>query len=350
MRKVLIVEDDKFLAAIFSLFIKDLGHLLVGRCQTGAQALEMCQSEKPDVVLMDIHLEGELDGIETAERIQRDFEIPVIFVTSDTSSQVVERAIVANSYGYLVKPVQKNELSITIDLAYYKHKAVIDQKRREQSFRRYLAEAPVAVIIVHDGRIQYLNMNALDLFHTHYIEDMIGLPLVDFVDDCSKGAFNEFISNNAGTGRVAERHDIVFMGLHKKPLDVAITGSWIEFNGKQALQIVMMDITPEKSAIRDCEKLRYALFMGGKGVMILDQNLKVSGVTPGFKSLIRLEQGSDIKDLNMDERLLMSLLNGNFEEQQETTITYLNKNYKCMVFAIGQTQKKTRELIVKIVE
>ncbi|WP_139657963.1 response regulator, partial [Pseudomonas shirazica] len=89
------------------------GYKLVGRCEAGDQALELCKIEKPDVVLMDIHLEGEIDGIETAERIQREFEIPVIFVTSDTSSYIVERAIISNSYGYLVKPVKKNELGIS---------------------------------------------------------------------------------------------------------------------------------------------------------------------------------------------------------------------------------------------
>ena len=63
---------------------------------------------------MDIHLEGEMDGIQAAEKIQRELEIPVIFISSDTSSSVVERAIISNSYGYLVKPVQRKELEISI--------------------------------------------------------------------------------------------------------------------------------------------------------------------------------------------------------------------------------------------
>ena len=78
MRKVLIVEDDKFLAAIFALFIKDMGFEVVGRCRSGVEAVELCNSLEPNVVLMDIHLEGEMDGIQAAEKIQRELEIPVI--------------------------------------------------------------------------------------------------------------------------------------------------------------------------------------------------------------------------------------------------------------------------------
>ena len=63
MRKVLIVEDDKFLAAIFALFIKDMGFELAGMCRSGLEAMEVCKKERPDVVLMDIHLEGEMDGM-----------------------------------------------------------------------------------------------------------------------------------------------------------------------------------------------------------------------------------------------------------------------------------------------
>src|SRR5690554_8069471 len=101
MRRVLIVEDDKFLSAIFALFIKDMGYELTGRCGSGTEALELCARERPDVVLMDIHLDGEVDGIQTAEKIQRELELRVIFVSSDTSSVVFESVIVIDSFGFV---------------------------------------------------------------------------------------------------------------------------------------------------------------------------------------------------------------------------------------------------------
>ncbi|GAO30977.1 ATP-binding response regulator [Geofilum rubicundum] len=350
MRKVLIVEDDKFLSAIFALFIKDMGHELAGRCQSGPEALEKCNEVRPDVVLMDIHLEGEMDGIQTAERIQRDLEIPVIFVSSDTSSTVVERAIVSNSYGYLVKPVQKKELAISIDLAYYKHKAVLDQKRREESFRRFLSEAPVPIMILQEGRIQYLNMEALDLFHTHYIEDMIGLPFLDFVEASSREELGAFLNNDEGLGKIKQHmNGIRVTGLHGKPLDVAVSGSWVTFNGKKAMQLILNDITVEKSALRDSKALRQALFNGGKGVMIIDNALNIAGVTAGFRSCIGLEgELPGLKDLDMDEMVIQKMLECEEEISESFIIQYKQKSYKCTATIIGRKGFDDREVIVRL--
>lgn len=243
MLKILVVEDDKFISAIFSYFIKDLGHSLIGRCQTGTAALEICEVERPDVVLMDIHLEGELDGIQTAERIQRDYEIPVIFVSSDTSSTVVERAIIANSYGYLVKPVQKKELGISIDLAYYKHKVALDQKRREQSFRQFISEAPIPMVIIADQKIQYLNISALDLFHTHYIEDIISLPFINFVGAGSQELFGAVFNESPRIGRNIDRFKASFIGMHGDETDVIVNGSWIRFNNRDALHLILTEVS-----------------------------------------------------------------------------------------------------------
>lgn len=350
MRKVLIVEDDKFLSAIFALFIKDMGHELAGRCQSGPEALEKCKEVKPDVVLMDIHLEGDMDGIQTAEKIQRDMEIPVIFVSSDTSSTVVERAIVSNSYGYLVKPVQKKELAISIDLAYYKHRAVLDQKRREESFRRFLSEAPVPILLLREGCIQYLNMEALDLFHTHYIEDMIGLPFLNFVDSHSKDELSSFLNNSGELGKIEQGiHDVRVIGLHGKPLDVALSGSWVTFNGSRAMQVILTDITKEKSAVRGNKALRDALFSGGKGVMIINNAFEIAGITAGFRHALGIEgEISRAKDLEMELPLLQKMLECEDEQVEPMTIQYKQKKYPCTATMIGRVGFDDREIIVRL--
>jgi two-component system, response regulator PdtaR len=350
MRKVLIVEDDKFLSAIFALFIKDMGHELAGRCQSGPEALEKCYEVKPDVVLMDIHLEGEMDGIQTAERIQRDLEIPVIFVSSDTSSTVVERAIVSNSYGYLVKPVQKKELAISIDLAYYKHKAVLDQKRREESFRKFLSEAPIPIIILQAGRIQYLNMEALDLFHTHYIEDMIGLPFLDFVETQFREDLTAFLNNDEGLGKIQQSPNrIRVIGLHGKPLDVALSGSWVTFNGKKAMQLILNDITAEKSALRDNKTLRQALFNGGKGAVLINNAQKIAGVTDGFRNWVGIDgELIDYKDLGIDEQIIQEMLECEDEKVIALTIHYKDSSFECAGTTIGQKGCDNREVIIRL--
>ena len=286
MLKILIVEDDKFISTILSFFVKNLGHQLVGRSASGTEALELVQKHCPDVVLMDIHLEGELDGIQTAERIQREHEIPVIFVSSDTSTGIVERAIIANSYGYLIKPIQKRELGITIDLAYYKHKVALDQKRREQGFRQFISDAAIPIIIVSNGRIRYLNMNALDLFHSHYIEDIMGLPLLNFVGEKSKEAFRVILDKEFDQGENIPRFTASIRGLHKKEVDVAVCGSWVKFNNTDSLQLIMTDLSEENKNLKNLDIYRKILKNGMGAYFELNSLFEVIDYNDAFQDMI----------------------------------------------------------------
>ncbi len=121
-KKILIVEDDKMLCTIFEMFIKELGHDLLGISQQGKEAIGICNVERPDIILMDIHLDGDMDGIETAKKVQESFDIPIIFISSDIEEQTVQNAIHTNTYGFLVKPVYKTTLGIAIEFAYSKHR------------------------------------------------------------------------------------------------------------------------------------------------------------------------------------------------------------------------------------
>ena len=121
-KKILIVEDDKMLCAIFEMFIMQLNYELIGISHTGKEAIEICKVNKPDVILMDIHLEGDLNGIETSKQIQELYDIPVIFVTSDIEESTIRSAIYKSTYGFLMKPIYKSSLGVTVEFALSKHK------------------------------------------------------------------------------------------------------------------------------------------------------------------------------------------------------------------------------------
>lgn len=130
-KKIVIVEDDKMLLPVFTMFLKELGHELVGTFTEALPAIEFCGKEHPDIVLMDINLPGGMDGITAAEKIFYDFDIPIIYVSSYTDDTTVSRAIKSSTYGYLVKPIDKITLGITIDLVYSRHQSVHTQKINE---------------------------------------------------------------------------------------------------------------------------------------------------------------------------------------------------------------------------
>jgi len=115
-KSVLLVEDDDIIAKIADWRLNNLGYRVCGRAVSGAEAMEMVVKFKPDVVLMDINLRGELDGIETAKMIKKGFNIPVIYVTSHSDGPTVERARETRPDGFIIKPFDDNDLRVAIDL------------------------------------------------------------------------------------------------------------------------------------------------------------------------------------------------------------------------------------------
>lgn len=120
-KKILIVEDDKMLCTIFEMFIKELGYELIGISHSGTEAIEICSKNRPDVILMDIHLEGEINGIDTTKEINKRFNIPVVYVTSDIERETIKKAIHQNTYGFIMKPVYQSNLRVAIEFAHAKH-------------------------------------------------------------------------------------------------------------------------------------------------------------------------------------------------------------------------------------
>jgi two-component system, response regulator PdtaR len=113
---ILIVEDDDIIAKVEDWRLKNLGFEVCGRAITGAEAMEMAAKHKPDVVLMDINIKGDIDGIETAKMIKKAYNIPVIYVTSHSDGQTLERARDTNPDGFVVKPFDDNDLRVAISL------------------------------------------------------------------------------------------------------------------------------------------------------------------------------------------------------------------------------------------
>ena len=279
MRKVLVVEDDKFISAIFTMFLRELGHEMIGRCADGRDAVDLSHRLRPDVVLMDIHLEGELDGIHTAEKLRRELDIPVIYVSSDTSSQVIKRAIVSNSYGFLVKPVNKKELGIAIDLAYYKHKVDQEQRERERGYRQFISEASMPLMILQDGRIQYLNNLALDLFKTHYMEDVLMSPYLNFIDENDKECIGKLLDEFTKNGHGFECVNIAMTDVHGQSFYAQISGSSIIFNKKKSLQVTMIDNSMAVYARKRNELLMNYLTINEKPYFITDSQMKIKMVS-----------------------------------------------------------------------
>jgi CheY-like chemotaxis protein len=115
--RILVVEDETILALDLAMCLSDLGHEVAGTAVTGEEAIQKAKDTKPDLVLMDITLDSEMDGIQAAEIIYRNLEIPMIYVTAHADKETRERAEMTNPLGYLIKPIRTPELQETLSLA-----------------------------------------------------------------------------------------------------------------------------------------------------------------------------------------------------------------------------------------
>ena len=121
--RILVVEDEWLVSQGIKETLQDLGYEVAGPVASGEEALELAQTERPDLVLMDILLKGGMDGIEAAECLRRRFDLPVIFLTAYADSQTLGRAKVTEPFGYLLKPFENRELHSAIEIALYKFQA-----------------------------------------------------------------------------------------------------------------------------------------------------------------------------------------------------------------------------------
>ncbi len=121
--RILVVEDEAVVAMDLEDRLLAMGYQLAGQASTGEQALELCARERPDLILMDIRLAGDMDGVQAAMEIRQRLRLPVIFLTAYSEEATLARAKLAEPYGYLLKPLEDRELRSAVEIALYKHQA-----------------------------------------------------------------------------------------------------------------------------------------------------------------------------------------------------------------------------------
>jgi CheY-like chemotaxis protein len=142
--RVLVVEDEAVVALHLRQELTKLGYAVAGVATNGTQALRMIEELFPDVILMDIHIQGGLDGIETANRIPRYLHIPVIYLTAYSEDTTLKRAGDTHPYGYLIKPFLDRELHATIKMALVRSRADEAIRENEALLFRALCTTPIA--------------------------------------------------------------------------------------------------------------------------------------------------------------------------------------------------------------
>src|SRR5215510_301398 len=156
--RVMIVEDDRVVARDIRTQVSRMGHSVVGVTGSGEEAVTLAATEQPDLVLMDIRLEGEMDGIEAAQRIRSKNRIPVVFLTAYGNEEIMRRASLTEPFGYLLKPVKEPQMRTVIQMALYKRDAESRVRLGEKRYAATLASIADGVISTDEkGRVNFMN-------------------------------------------------------------------------------------------------------------------------------------------------------------------------------------------------
>ncbi|MDW5551800.1 MULTISPECIES: response regulator [Methanosarcina] len=120
--RILVVEDEHIVAMGIKKMLKNLGYTVTGVASSGKDAISKAESTFPDVVLMDIMLKGDMDGVEAAKEIRERFDVPVVYLTAYSDNKILERAKKTEPFGYIVKPFDEKDLHSSIEVALHKHR------------------------------------------------------------------------------------------------------------------------------------------------------------------------------------------------------------------------------------
>src|SRR4051795_5624863 len=140
LTKVVIVEDERIVAFHIKRQLTRLGYEVVSVAASGAHAVQQVTDHRPDLVLMDIHIEGAIDGIETAKLIPAELQIPVIYLTAYSDDDTLARARATTPYGYLLKPFTERELHATIQMVLERRRADMALRDSEQRLEKLVLE------------------------------------------------------------------------------------------------------------------------------------------------------------------------------------------------------------------
>lgn len=249
--RILVVEDERITALDIKYRLEDLGYIVTAAVSSGQDAIEKAEETKPDLVLMDIMIDGDLDGTQAAFQIHARFGIPIIYLTAYADEKTLKRAKIAEPYSYILKPFEEKDLYTNIEIALYKHRAEQELREKEEWVSATLKSIADAVIVTDtSGSIKHLNHMA-EILTGWNESEALGKPL------------NEILQVSYANGKMID--DLVFkvledgafkggegedIGLLRKDLriPISITGTSIknERNVLMGIVYIFSDITTQK--------------------------------------------------------------------------------------------------------
>ncbi len=251
--EILVVEDESIVAMDIQHRLHKLGYVVYATASTGEEAIRLATERHPDLVLMDIRLKGKLDGVETAQQIQAELDIPAIYLTAYADEVTINRAKITAPYGYILKPFEERELHTAVEMALYKHRLEKELKESRSWLATTLNSIGEAVIATDEqGRIKFMNpvAEALTRWPQSQAHNQELAKIFDVLNEDTltpaKNPVTQILRNN-GNASLAATHLLVAKDGTKTPIDD--TAAPIKDDKGKIIGVVLTfrDITEERT-------------------------------------------------------------------------------------------------------
>ena len=264
---IYIVEDELLISASLKSQLQQFGYEICGSSIRGESCLDEIaelskQGREPEIVLMDIHLRGELDGIDTAKRIIERFNCAIIFLTGQSSKEIYERSFKIKPFGYLLKPIDMEQTKMTIEIASYQRnleiqntlyqkdlEALLEKRSQENKelilmYQTIVDNSLIGLTIVQDNKFVFANERTseifgypIEVFSSFSVEDLVNL-----IHPEDQGKMSILLQTGLNGETEAKRRVRIFTQDNKvKHLEASFR--IVQFKGKPAIHQTFLDIT-----------------------------------------------------------------------------------------------------------
>ena len=244
--RILIVEDEKIIAKDLEIRLQNMGYDVVASVSTGKEAIAIVKSQPVDLILMDIMIDGEIDGIETAELIHQQMDVPIIYLTAYADERTFERAKLSDPFGYLLKPFQERDLDLTIRTVIQKFSFEKQIKASETRYRSLFEQSLDAIIIFDDeGKILDANKAASEIYSLRL--DKIGEYFVHhLVQPKERQQLRENLKQFLNNGELQGRYKFIDKFLSIKYIEYQAKANYLPGNHLAVVRDITQTVTDQR--------------------------------------------------------------------------------------------------------
>ncbi len=288
--KILVVEDESIVAKDIEFTLKGLGYAVVAIASSGEQAIKEAENRRPNLILMDIKLKGEMDGIEAAQRIHDKLDIPIIYLTAFADYTTLSRAKITEPFGYIVKPFEEKELHSVIEMALYKHKLASMLRDSEKRYKDLYDTAPDGYLSTN-ANCEIIEANDTLLKMLGYASDEVkGENLAEFVNEKEVKGFKETCSRLLARERIPN-FECKFMKKGGEAIAVQLNASadFDDAGNLVKLKLIVRDVSEVKELEQEKKALADKVIKLTKKIPLTDNEKKV------FYGIVRYPLSNDIE-------------------------------------------------------